>query len=375
MAKFRSLFPLLLVMWSGLLFLMLSIHGCSESFSAQVTPAPPSGSVNRTVNDDDDDDDDPDLGAAGSVVINDDGVTREYWVAAEMVDWDYIPSGDNLIEPSKGVSPWGDVSVYPKYRFIQYSDATYTQPVVQPQWMGILGPQFRGAAGDTLLIHFLNRADIPLSMHPHGVEHDVANDGSDFEFTGEPGAAVAPDTSFTYRWHVGANAVPGPEDPSSLVWLYHSNANAPHDPYLGLIGTIVVTRAGMETSVTDPRPLDVDEEFTTLFMVFDEEDGEEGGLMHTMNGLMFGNLQGYTMALGSRVRWHLVALGSEVDLHTAHWHGNTVMERGHRTDVIELMPASMRSVDMRADSAGEWLFHCHVADHQEAGMITRYLVQ
>lgn len=51
------------------------------------------------------------------------------------------------------------------------------------------------------------------------------------------------------------------------------------------------------------------------------------------------------MRQGNRVRWHLVAMGSEVDLHTAHWHGKTVLYQRRRTDVIELLPASMKSVD------------------------------
>jgi FtsP/CotA-like multicopper oxidase with cupredoxin domain len=79
------------------------------------------------------------------------------------------------------------------------------------------------------------------------------------------------------------------------------------------------------------------------------------------------------------VRWYVVGLGTEVDLHTAHWHGETVMEGGwqfgRRTDVVELLPASMKTVDMKADNPGTWLFHCHVNDHIIAGMSTRWTVK
>lgn len=131
----------------------------------------------------------------------------------------------------------------------------------------------------------------------------------------------------------------------------------------------------MARSPADPRPRDVDRDFTTLFMVFDEENGEEGGLKHAMNGYIFGNLRGLEAVEGERVRWHLVALGSEVDLHTAHWHGKTVLDHGRRTDVVELLPASMVSVDMVADNPGTWLYHCHVGDHMTAGMMTRWTVK
>lgn len=82
------------------------------------------------------------------------------------------------------------------------------------------------------------------------------------------------------------------------------------------------------------------------------------------------------MNVGERVRWYIVALGTEVDLHTAHWHGETVTnETGMHTDVVELMPASMRVVDMVPDNPGTWLSHCHVADHMMAGMYTTYTVR
>ena len=46
------------------------------------------------------------------------------------------------------------------------------------------------------------------------------------------------------------------------------------------------------------------------------------------------------MRRGEQVRWYLIALGNENDIHTAHWHGNTVLRRGSRTDTVELFPAT-----------------------------------
>jgi manganese oxidase len=68
-------------------------------------------------------------------------------------------------------------------------------------------------------------------------------------------------------------------------------------------------------------------------------------------------------------------MGTEVDLHTPHWHGNTVTVNGMRMDTIDLLPASMVVADMVPDDPGTWLFHCHVADHIRAGMQTRYRVR
>ena len=66
--------------------------------------------------------------------------------------------------------------------------------------------------------------------------------------------------------------------------------------------------------------------------------------------------------------------GSEVDLHTAHWHGVTVTAMGMRTDVVNLLPATMVVADMEADAPGTWLYHCHVADHITAGMQSLFRV-
>ncbi|RLA40956.1 MAG: copper oxidase [Gammaproteobacteria bacterium] len=300
------------------------------------------------------------------------GQIREYWVSAEKVVWDYAPTNKNLIIPEKGLGPWGKTTRYEKYRYFAYSDDTYTRKIEQAEWMGILGPQLIGEVGDTFKVHFKNMADRPLSMHPHGLRYDEDNDGADLRGAG---GIIQPGHSYTYTWHLDEKSGPGPADPSSIVWVYHSHVKPVEEVYAGLIGTIVVTAKGMARSPQDPRPKDVDRSFTTMFMVFDEEDGEEGGLMHAMNGYIFGNLQGIEADEGDKIRWHLVGMGSEVDLHTAHWHGETVLNGGRRTDVIDLMPSTMTSVTMDTSNPGTWLYHCHVADHITAGMITRWKIR
>jgi FtsP/CotA-like multicopper oxidase with cupredoxin domain len=295
---------------------------------------------------------------------------REYWIAAEKVSWNYAPSGQNLIEPVDGLGVWGQTLTYTKYRYIGYADGSYATPLPQPASMGILGPQLRAVVGDTLKIHFLNKTDRPLSMHPHGVLYDKDNEGAD----GGGGASVAPGARYTYTWVADTAAGPGPADPSSIVWLYHSHVMGEEEMNLGLIGTLVITRKGMARSASNPMPRDVDQEFTALFMIFNEEDGEESGLKHTINGRIFGNLDGYEARLGKRVRWHVAALGNEQDNHTVHWHGQTVLAHGRRTDVVEVLPASMTSVDMVPRSPGDWLLHCHVNDHMLAGMSARWRV-
>ncbi len=96
--------------------------------------------------------------------------------------------------------------------------------------------------------------------------------------------------------------------------------------------------------------------------------------MHAINGYVFGNIPGLDMNVGESIRWYAFALGTEVDLHTAHWHGNTGLTDGQRVDVVGLLPATAEVVDMRPDDPGTWMFHCHVNDHITAGMTALYRV-
>jgi FtsP/CotA-like multicopper oxidase with cupredoxin domain len=106
----------------------------------------------------------------------------------------------------------------------------------------------------------------------------------------------------------------------------------------------------------------------------DDEAFQESNLMHAINGYIYGNQPMIPMEEGEPVRWYVMGMGSEVDLHTPHWHGNTVTGNGMRMDVTNLLPASMLTADMVPDDQRTWLFHCHVADHILAGMQTRYRV-
>jgi FtsP/CotA-like multicopper oxidase with cupredoxin domain len=339
-------------------------------------------------------------------------LTREYFIAAEPIGWDYAQLGkDKRQLPLPRL--WQGSQKYSKYHYVQYTDDTFTTPVKQPPWLGILGPIIRGVVGDTLKITFLNRSDREdrvFSIHPHGVKYDENNEGAYSYPVARQGSWITRSNRYTYTWKVDREAGPEAGEPSSKVWLYHSHVIADEDVNRGLVGVIVITdQAHAQPNGT---PTDVDREFVALFMIFNENEGLkesdapntsdpddvspelrqkrdafvklspaaqqevlEGGLKHTINGYMFGNLPDFEMREGERVRWYVVALGSEQDLHTAHWHGETVVEDGRRrTDDVELLPGSMKVADMKADNPGTWLFHCHVSDHMMGGMYAFYVV-
>jgi FtsP/CotA-like multicopper oxidase with cupredoxin domain len=341
------------------------------------------------------------------------GVTRTYFIAADEVVWDYAPLGFNNITGQ----PFDDVanvyvqngpdrigSRYVKALYREYTNNSFSTLKPRPaQWqhLGFLGPVIRAAVGDTIVVNFKNNTTRPVGIHPHGVFYNKNAEGAPYN-DGTSGGnkaddAVPPGNRFTYRWQVPERAGPGPADGSSVFWMYHSHTDEVADTYAGLMGPLIIAAAGRADA--NAVPTDVDRELVAEFMVSsenqspylqqnidtfagdpgsvdpDDEDFQESNQMHVINGYVFGNGGlSLNMNRGQRVRWYLMGMGTEVDLHSPHWHGNTLLIDGHRQDVTELLPASLKTADMVPDDPGTWLFHCHVGDHITAGMLALYLV-
>ncbi|MCI0541632.1 MAG: multicopper oxidase domain-containing protein [Verrucomicrobiales bacterium] len=327
--------------------------------------------------------------------------TRRYFIAVEQELWDFAPEGRDVVcgrpLPPEVVQQRQSA----KLRYVQYTDASFAARVLSEPRLGILGPVLRGVVGEYLAVTLLNRSPQPVSMHPHGVRYDKDSEGAYYEPGPGRGAAVAPGARFTYVWKLDESSGPQPNEPSSKAWLYHSHVQRDDESLLGLVGFIIVTDPNRARP--DGTPADVDREMAALFMSFKPSDIEseekeaaerqsprdggqlgkvltelqklsEDGELPAINGRLFGNLR-LEMNEGERVRWYLFGLGSEEDFHTAHWHGLKVIEENQRrTDVIELLPASMKTADLVADNPGAWLFHCHVAEHMMRGMFALAVV-
>lgn len=82
-----------------------------------------------------------------------------------------------------------------------------------------------------------------------------------------------------------------------------------------------------------------------------------------INGYVFGNLPGIQLCQNRAVAWHLFGMGNEVDIHSAFFHGNTLLDRGHRTDTLSLFPATFVTAEMVPRVKGKWLLSCQVNDH------------
>lgn len=176
-------------------------------------------------------------------------------------------------------------------------------------------------------------------------------------------------------------SAPTASEGGSKVWFYHSHVDLDQaDIQEGLLGPIIITSPKYANA--DGTPNDVNKEFVTLFMIFDQSKPgmtatqTEGSMKYTINGYIFDNLPGLVMNKGDKVRWYLLDMGGESDLHTPHWHGEDVLNRETNTytDVMELLPGSMQTVDMLAYNVGTWMYHCHVAEHMAGGMMAMYTI-
>lgn len=184
-------------------------------------------------------------------VVN--AATREYYIAAEAVEWDYAPSGMDLTHDAPLSEDVRDRTRWQKVRYIEYEKDDFKTRKRQPAWLGILGPVLRAEVGDTVIVHFLNKADRPYSMHPHGLRYTKDHEGARYSPAGQ-GAAVEPGKRHTYLWLADEMSGPGPQDPSSVVWWYHSHVHEPDEIQKGLLGPIIVT-AKDEPGRTAPRAI------------------------------------------------------------------------------------------------------------------------
>lgn len=100
-----------------------------------------------------------------------------------------------------------------KVIYREYTDATFTTLKSAPDHLGLFGeesegsgrtltfflqrfctcagPVLRAERGDALRVTFMNKADRPYSIQPHGVHYDKRFQGSSYDDGEEAGATLA----------------------------------------------------------------------------------------------------------------------------------------------------------------------------------------
>ncbi len=280
------------------------------------------------------------------------GAVREVWVAAVPVTWNAVPNQRDAItgatfDPSRTVLP---TVVYRRYT------RGWRRPLHNNPGSGnqdkIPGPLLRAVVGDQFVIHFKNldyATRSAHSMHFHGVSYKPSSDGAYVPGVSGGDADVKPGRTWTYRLTAGRD--------SSGAWPYHDHSPSMHESIAGgMYGMLSIRDRG------EPLP---DREFVVALNAFHG--------FQAINGRAFvGNTPVFRAKVGETVQWDVMGMGSEH--HTFHVHGHRWRDRGVPKDTQTVGPAESFRIRWREDAPGTWLYHCHVEEHMEAGMIGTYRV-
>ncbi len=234
----------------------------------------------------------------------------------------------------------------------------------------IPGPRIEVNAGDHVVIHLKNEAAEPHSVHTHVVRFPSSSDGVMYGVA-KPGETVTVEWeavfagTFPYHDHAGMH---GEADGLSAgligPLIVHAPDEAPAVENLVMLEDMDLTRyASLRgLGIGDAGPPDAGE--------------YRGGhqYMHTINGRAYEEwTPRFHAKVGDRVRWRVISIGRE--FHTFHVHGHRWKgQDGAFTDNINLGPGTYSTFEWLEDNPGEWLYHCHVPEHMEGGMVGIYEV-
>lgn len=279
---------------------------------------------------------------------------RDYWVAAAPTNWSIVPNGRDAIMnmPVDSADSLLPTVVYRRYS-AHWRRPLPNAPQTSADGQVIPGPLLRARVGDRLRVHFKNLDSLrhdPHSMHFHGVTYKPSSDGSYVPGFSGPDAEVKYGKTWTYRLTAGPT--------SSGVWPYHD-----HSPSMD--ASIAGGMFGM-LSILGRRQRMADREFLVVFSPF--------GKFMAIDGRAFvGNTPVFKSKVGQLVQWDVMAMGS--DFHTFHVHGHRwVGPDGVTRDTQAVGPAESFRIRWRERDPGTWLYHCHVEDHMNRGMIGIYRV-
>eukprot|EP00062_Callorhinchus_milii_P000799 gi/632935272/ref/XP_007889515.1/ PREDICTED: coagulation factor VIII isoform X2 [Callorhinchus milii] len=327
---------------------------------------------------------------------------RHFFIAAIETIWDY--KGSQTAQASKlRVQQLRGQRLGNKFKkvvFQQYMDNTFRQPVIRGEFeehLGILGPVIIAEVNEIIVVKFKNMASKPFSIHAHGVSRDIPEEYMDEEekviWPRKEEDIAYPNETKMYIWHVTKGSAPTNKDFDCRAWTYYSDVNPERDIHSGLIGPLIVCKAGTLNKVSDMTPKV--QEFSLLFLTFDEnkswylEDNIQifcktpchirpesptfraSNRFHTINGYVAETLPGLVMAQYRLVRWYLINMAMSAEIYSVHFHSQPFAMRRtkeHRMGVYTLFPGSFGTIEMYPTKVGYWLLDCETSVHQQAGM-------
>ncbi|XP_064227600.1 coagulation factor VIII isoform X2 [Aotus nancymaae] len=322
--------------------------------------------------------------------------TRHYFIAAVERLWDYGMSTSLQVLRNRAQS--GSVPQFKKVVFQEFTDGSFTQPLYRGELnehLGLLGPYIRAEVEDNIMVTFKNQASRPYSFYSSLISYE-----EDQRQGAEPRKSfVKPNETRTYFWKVQHHMAPTEDEFDCKAWAYFSDVDLEKDVHSGLIGPLLVCHANA-LNPAHGRQVTV-QEFALFFTIFDETKSwyftenmerncrapchvqtddptfKENYRFHAINGYIMDTLPGLVMAQDQRIRWYLLSMGSNENIHSIHFSGHVFTVRKkeeHKMAVYNLYPGVFETVEMLPSKAGIWRVECLIGEHLHAGMSTVFLV-
>jgi manganese oxidase len=273
----------------------------------------------------------------GDLFFTMDGDTKVFHLIAEVVK--------QQIHPTKNIDLWGFNGSTP-------------------------GPTIQVNQGDHVRVIFDNHLPEPTSIHWHGFEDTIQNDG-------QPGISqppVKPGGRFVYEFHIHQEG----------TYFYHSHMAM--QEMAGMLGAFIMHPKEPYRPHCDKDFLIHLQEYAVL-----PSNTVPNTMNMEFNWLLFNGKAGPATTpliarLGDRVRIRFVDLG--MAHHPMHLHGHTFYTTGTEGgripesawwpgNTVLVGVAQARDVEFVANNPGDWMIHCHLPHHMmnqmssTVGKITR----
>ncbi|XP_048213738.1 coagulation factor V [Perognathus longimembris pacificus] len=291
-------------------------------------------------------------------------LVRQFYVAAQGITWSYHPEPTDPRLNSSTTS-------FNKIVYREY-EAYFKKEKTQSSISGLLGPTLYAEVGDILKVHFKNKANKPVSIHPQGIRYSKFSEGAsypDHTFPMEKmDNAVAPGHEFIYEWIISEDSGPTKDDPPCLTHIYYSYENLTQDFNSGLIGPLLICKKG--TLTEDGTQKMFDKQHVLLFAVFDESKSwsPSSSLMYTVNGYVNRTMPDIMVCAHDHISWHLIGMSSGPELFSIHFNGQVLEQNHHKVSAITLVSATSTTANMTVSPEGKWIISSLIPKHFQAGM-------
>ncbi|KAH9508747.1 hypothetical protein Btru_049802 [Bulinus truncatus] len=332
--------------------------------------------------------------------------TRWYYLAAEEYQWNYArPQSDGPYRRKRSsdfdrykseflswyrVRAWSWPKLsnasaqfnanYTKAKFVRYTDGTFREEATrlsQDDHLGTLGPVLRAEVGERIKVTLKNSIPFDVSFLPHGVSYTLAEE-AELEDS-DPDVSVGQGHVHTYTFYVPTNLLDDASEPCK-VFLYTSGVDPRRAQNTGLVGPLLICRKNHLTSYKLPT-----EQYFLLFSIIDEAQSfystqpnstntSVSDLKFSINGYTWGSLPGLDLCYDETVQWHVMSVGTELDVHTVTFDGNGFTEDGQNRDGRHLVPGETATLTMRPDTQGKFRVYSQSNLARLNGMFAYYNV-